>query len=196
MLRMKITTLLADAPPDMRHSLEEFQQLLGSCLERTRLLTYDLSPPVLYELGLEPAIESIGERMAQEHGLQFELVVRGAAEPLVDDIGPVLFRTVRELLVNVIKHAQAERVRVEIRRDFPFVAVVVEDDGKGFAADWNRQEASPDGFGLFSIRERMRQLGGTLETGRSSLGGAVVIVTCPLAQRGLEDAREDSQRAG
>ncbi len=190
-LRLKITSLLADAPVHMHGALEGLQSLLGSCLERTRLLTYDLSPPVLYELGLEPAIESIGARMAAEHGLEFEFAVRGATEPLIDEIGPVLFRVVRELLVNVIKHGQASMVRVEIRRDFPFVALVVEDDGRGFAPEWNKLDASGGGFGLFSIRERMSQLGGTLEIGRSQLGGAVVIVTCPLATGESKDARVD-----
>lgn len=195
-LRLKITSMLADAPSHMRSALDDLQSLLGSCLERTRLLTYDLSPPVLYELGLEPAIESIGARMAAEHGLEFEFEVRGATEPLIDEIGPVLFRVVRELLVNVIKHAQASMVRVAIRRDFPFVALVVEDDGNGFAPGWNKQEASGGGFGLFSIRERMRQLGGTLEIGRSQLGGAVVIVTCPLATPEAEGPRVDPVESG
>lgn len=180
-LRLKMSSVIAEAPPRMHGALEHLQFLLGDCLERTRELTYDLSPPVLYELGLEPAIESFGERIAREHGLEFEFEVRGGAEPLIDELAPVFFRAVRELLVNVIKHAQASMVRVEIRRDFPFVAMVVEDDGRGFDAEQARSDAAARGFGLFSIRERMRQLGGTLEIGRSALGGAVVIVTCPLA---------------
>ena len=139
----------------------EVRELLEEAIQYTRSLTFELSSPILYELGFGPAVESLAERMQEKHGLVVEVEDGGGGRPMDDVVKVVLFKAVRELLMNVVKHARARRAKVAIRKAEGAVLVVVEDDGVGFAA----LEAAPlsaqsGGFGLFSIREGLRHCGG------------------------------------
>ncbi len=143
-------------------SLEEIVQLLDQLIRDTRSLTFDLSPPVLYILGLEAALEWLTEQYQEKYGLTIAFKKRGTGKESLDkDRAFVLFRCVQELLVNVTKHAKAKHVLVWVKKNGRNVAVGVEDDGIGFdvrkiksPTDWTQ------GFGLFSIGERLNYLGG------------------------------------
>jgi len=157
--------------------LEDICKLIEQSIQHTRSLTLDLSPPILYELGLEPAIEWLAERVQKQHWLA--VVVKGDSEPkpLDDQVRALLFNAVRELLVNVVKHAQAKNVMVGIQRIDQSVQIVVKDDGIGFE---HLQSAAPSGFGLFNIRERLEHLGGRFEIESSVGRGCTVTLQAPL----------------
>lgn len=142
-------------------ALEELVALSDQAIRYTRGLTFELSPPILYELGLGPALEWLGEDTARRHGLRVTVKDRARAS-LPDDLKVMLWKSVRELLHNVVKHAQARRVDVTLTARDGLVVVEVVDDGRGFDAGAARRDAG-DRFGLFSIEERLRQLGGSLE---------------------------------
>jgi PAS domain S-box-containing protein len=163
--------------------LVEISELIDEALQHTRSLTFELSPPVLYELGLEAALESLVERMQQMHGLRIEFVDDEQPKALSEDLAAFCFRAVQELLINIVKHARATTATVSTGKYGDEVRIVVADDGVGYLTD--DTFATVDrrtGFGLFSISERLRHLGGSLEIHSGPSGGTRVILLAPLAQ--------------
>jgi signal transduction histidine kinase len=145
-------------------------------------LTFDLSYPILYELGFEAAVaEWLTDQVQEKHRIKTEFEDDGHQKPLDEDIRMLLFRNVRELLVNVIKHAQANKVRVSIRRVNEYINVSVEDDGVGFdPVEVTSTAAQKAKFGLFSIRERLEQLGGLIEIESEPGRGSKITMIAPL----------------
>jgi two-component system sensor histidine kinase UhpB len=161
---------------------EQIHGLIKSTIQDTRALLAEISPPVLYELGFEAAVEWLAEQASTGAGRP-RCVVRsdGLAKPLGESGQVVLFQAVRELLTNVGKHARATEVRVSIDRDGNALRVEVVDDGVGFdPACVEPPSVSRGGFGLFSIRERLRLLGGVMEIDSKAGRGTRVVLTAPL----------------
>ena len=165
-------------------ALEEVCNSLGEMIQDTRSLTFDLSSPILYELGFEAAVaEWLTERIKEKHGIATEFEDDGLSKPLDDDIRILLFRDVRELLTNVVRHADAHRVKVSIRKVDSQISVSVEDDGVGFdPAEAASMAAETNGFGLFSIREQLEELGGHLEIKSAPGRGSRVTMMTSLKQ--------------
>ena len=155
---------------------------LGQTIEDTSSLTFDLSSPVLYELGFEAAVkEWLVEQVEEKYGISTEFKKDNQLKFLEEDIGILLFRTVRELLINVVKHAQANKVKVSTYKQDSQACVIVEDDGVGFdPAEISHVPDRAGSFGLFSIRERLAHLGGRLEIKAASNQGTKVTVKVPL----------------
>ena len=180
MAKMKVRSL-AGSPENRAKELAELEGFVESALEYTRSLTFELSSPLLYELGLEPAVEALAERLQDKHGLRIEVEAGDGAKVLEDEAKVILFKAIRELLTNTIKHARARRARVVFRKAGRFLKVRVEDDGAGF--DVSRTAPAPGrlcGFGLFSIREGMRHCGGGLEIRSSPGRGTLAELKAPL----------------
>jgi PAS domain S-box-containing protein len=159
----------------------EILGLLDEAIRETRSLTFELSPPVLHELGLEPAVEDLCDRMARESGIRFYCKTDPQPPSLARDQGILLYRGVRELLHNIVKHAQARSARVRVHRTGSEIRVLVEDDGVGFnvAALTGPSDAS-SGFGLFSVREGLESVGGRLEIDSAPAKGTRIALVAPL----------------
>ncbi|MCP4661157.1 MAG: PAS domain S-box protein [bacterium] len=169
-----------DSEPRL-HAVEEIRALVDQALGNTRSLTFELSCPILYRLGLEPALRDLGERLGRQNGLRVDFSSDRRPKPLAEDLQVILFRVVRELLFNVIKHAQATTVRLRLLRTDREIRIAVEDDGVGFdCGELRRGPTAAGGIGLFSIRERLDHLGGRLEIGSAGNGGSRMVVTAPL----------------
>ncbi|MHC4618463.1 MAG: PAS domain S-box protein [Planctomycetota bacterium] len=162
-------------------SLEEVSELIAETIESSRSLTFELSPPVLYELGLEAALEWLVRKTREQHGLSTEFKTDGRAKPLDHNVRVLLFQAVRELLVNVAKHAKARRVTVSAQRVAEEIRLTVEDDGVGFNTSkiGSRSDKS-GGFGLFSIRERLGLVGGRLDIDSKPDRGTRVTLLAPI----------------
>jgi PAS domain S-box-containing protein len=161
--------------------MEEIRRLIEESIRYTRSLVFELSPPILYELGFEPAMEWLAEHMEQQYGLIVAVEDDGSPKPLDNEARVLLFRAVRELLFNVLKHSQGSGARVCMRRVGEHLEVIVEDKGVGFAPDKpDGASGKMEGFGLFSIRERLNYFGGRMEI--ESIPGEVtrVILTLPV----------------
>jgi len=144
----------------------------------TRTLTFELSSPILYELGFETVVtEWLDEQIREKHGIQTEFRDDGQPKPLDNDIRALLFRNVRELLINIIKHAKARKVKVIVSKIDEQICVIIEDDGVGFEP---AKTGSNTGFGIFSIRERLEQLDGHLEIESEPGRGSRFTMTAPL----------------
>jgi len=176
-------TLPGRFPGFPAEELKKTGSLLEQAIRDTHSLTFRISSPILYELGLEAALERLTEQFQKDHGISIQFITDRGPLPLDDDVRVLLFQAVNELLVNIVKHAQAQNVEVSLRREGSSLKVEVGDDGVGFQlprTEWGRRE--PCGFGLFSIRERLRPYAGTLEVQTEPGAGTHVILTVPLAK--------------
>ena len=117
---------------------------------------------MLSELRFESALRSLAEQILDEHHIQLRLRMIPARNRFIAAC-IILFYAVRETLMNVIKHSDAHHVQISLRRELDTLIITIADDGKGFdiSASGKHQSAST-GFGLFSLRERLSYLGGTL----------------------------------
>lgn len=157
----------------------QIRSLLDEAVAQTRSLTMDLSPPVLYELGLQSAIDWLAQEMEKRYGLFVQLDAAIDIEP-DEATRSMLFHAIRELLINVAKHARAGSATVRLTQDGEFVCVVVEDRGVGFdPAQALSVNNGRKGFGLFNIRERIQHMQGTLDITPRTGGGTRVCLRVP-----------------
>ena len=167
--------------PEVRQRAAAVLQFIEQAIRDTRQLTAELSPPVLYELGLEAALEWLTEQFQERHGIVCEFEDDKQPKLMDDDIRVVLFQSVRELLMNAAKHAQARGVKVSVRCEGPIVLATVEDDGVGFdISSIGDHHGQNGGFGLFSIRERLGHLGGNVRIESSPGKGTRITLAAPL----------------
>jgi PAS domain S-box-containing protein len=190
MVKLKIASLrqAADGTPFVP-GLDEVHSLVGNAVSETRSLTWELSPPILYQLGLEAALEWLGESVEQRHGVAFRFKKEGTPRDLGEERRFLVFSAVRELLLNVVKHADASDVSLRLRWLEDAVEANLSDDGKGF--DVPEAAAIPDthrSFGLFSIQERFDDLGGRVSIRSAPGEGTTVSLVLPY----LEEASGQS----
>jgi two-component system sensor histidine kinase DegS len=133
-------------------------------------------------MGLSKAVEKwLREETAQKHGLNVCFSDDGLEKPLNEEVKAILFRSVREALNNIVKHAQATNVTVRIQQDNSDIVVSIADDGIGF--DPQAFLTKGNGFGLLSIRESLERLGGRLEIRTKEDPGSLVLLRLPLMLR-------------
>lgn len=161
---LRVEMLREKASSVDRPLLDEFARTLGKVIDETRTMTFDISSPTLYRLGLAAAVDELMDEFLQgKHGICCEFFDDGQAKPLDPDVRVLMFQSIRELLINIVKHAEADEVSVRIEREGGMMRVTVSDNGKGFNV--NHTELTmhrTGGFGLFSIRERLDYIGGRM----------------------------------
>ncbi|MCG8375912.1 MAG: ATP-binding protein, partial [Chlorobiales bacterium] len=144
-------------------SLEPVINLIGETINDTRSLTLEISPPILYQLGLKSALKWLVEHFKNQHGIPAKFKDDGLTKPLDENLPVLLFQSARELLFNVIKHAKANHLEVSMSRMDDNICISITDDGVGFDAETLSDEWKPgSGFGIFSIQERLNPFGGKL----------------------------------
>lgn len=165
-------------------ALDRVDGLIDQSLEASRSLTAELSPSVLYMGSFANALRWLGAWMRDKHGL----TVRVEAAPDVDlhpeNVRVLVFQAIRELLLNVVKHAgvNSATVTLDAAADNQ-VLVVVEDKGTGFDVESRSRQTSDSGLGLFSVRERLELLGGHLKIESAPDRGTRVSLWVPSAAR-------------
>jgi signal transduction histidine kinase len=161
------SALRRGTPEALEQSVREAVDHIATEIDSLRTLITELRPAALDEIGLAPAIESLGQRLSAVEGLEVDVRVEvgGRLDP---ELETTVYRIVQEALSNIAKHARAERVSVSVTLDFDAVRIEVTDDGKGF-----NPAARADGFGLVGMRERVALAQGRLDIESSSEGTAV-----------------------
>jgi signal transduction histidine kinase len=180
-IRMNVAQLQGNAAfCGFEEQIADTMALLNKTIRYTRDLTSQISPPVLYELGLSAALQWLGDTFQLRHKVR--VVVEGPAthRRLADAVGATVFKSVQELLTNVVKHAGAQSILVRLQISETGLCVEVRDDGCGFEVDAVRSaESLGDHFGLFSIQEQVRCLGGDTSIASSPGSGTRVALTLP-----------------
>ena len=184
-LKMELGELLrSDLAEDALVKLKRIRDQVNEAIKRTRSLTFEISPPELYTLGLESAIEELAERFSYERQLICRVHDSEEDKPLSEQVKVLLYRSVRELLINTAKHAQAQTVDITLSQKGHCIEIVVEDDGVGCDlsrfTDGVRYQAG--GFGLYSIRERLTHMGGQVNIESDNGRGTRVTLLAPLCQ--------------
>jgi signal transduction histidine kinase len=164
--------------------IDEILTLLDQTIRYTRNLTFTISPPALYELGLEAALGTLAERFHSKHGLDVETEIPSGIGRLGEDVVVLLYKSVQELLTNVVKHAGARNSVIRVTDRGDHVRVEVEDSGRGFDPTALESGCGGDHFGLLTIRERIRHLGGTTEIRSVPGRGTSVVLLIPTERGG------------
>jgi signal transduction histidine kinase len=156
--------------------VREVEQLLTEARERSESVTFQLCPPVLHDVGLAEAAQWLTDDLGRRYGLSVTLDDDGQHWPLDEVTRISLFRSLRELLINVAKHAQTSQAHVRLWGEGRLMMMSVEDQGAGFDYD-----AIPPGFGLFSIRQRLNHLDGDIQIDSIPGAGTRIVVIAPMA---------------
>ena len=164
--------------PELIRHVEDIRELTRQTIQYTRSLTVELSPPVLVEIGFKAAVEALAEGFQKTHKIPISVNDDGRPEQLDEDTRYLLFRSVRELLMNIVKHSQASMVTISISRQNDTMEVSVEDNGIGF--DAAKAAAKDHGFGLFTIRRRLKRADGCCEIVSRPGSGTRVVLAAPL----------------
>lgn len=185
-IQMRTYLIGLDAPEESRaliqEHLAEMESLVEEAIQSTRTLTVELSPPVLQSEGLGAAFTWLANQMNRLYDLHVILDLRQDYQLASDDLRVLVFQLVRELLFNVVKHAQTSEALVAMALDGDQLMVRVEDQGVGFDAAKLEQLAErrdDGGFGLYSIRERLALFGGEVTIASSVGAGTQVKLLLP-----------------
>lgn len=165
---------------DVNKIIGESIELLRNAINESRMLVYDLSPPILYELGLIAAIKWKLEQIKQKYSIATVFHTEENSIKLTTDIETLVFRMVCELLNNSIKHAEANLISVEIKKDSGYLTMIVSDNGKGFVFIQGKNLSELHGFGLFSIKERLDTLQGSMVIDSNITQGAKIVLKVPI----------------
>lgn len=159
----------------------QIQGLISHIIKETRTLTFELSPPILYELGLGKALRRLSEQVLNEHSIQVYFEDDNLSDDnLSSDMRGFLFQATRELLVNIVKHAKARKVTVSLRHRETVTQVGVKDDGIGFELKETLYDPEKYScFGLFSISERIHYLGGFVDISSKPGYGTEITLSLP-----------------
>ena len=159
---------------------EELRQLLYQAAQATRAATFELHSPVLHQLGLEAALQSLAQRMQRASKMRVHLRCELAELALADAVLSVLLRSVRELALNAQKHAKAANLWIALDHDDSGLQITVKDDGVGFDVAAVMGRFSPEGgFGLVSAEAQVQAIGGRLHIDSSPGCGTTATITLP-----------------
>ena len=184
-IKMKMDMLgHTDLSPTVRETLRQIGESIRTLIRTTQSITYELSNPVLYERGLAVAIE---EWIRNEYRPQYAIEVSCQIDPKIDlppEQAVLLYRAVRELLINVARHAQIWNAELTIRHHNDRLRVVVGDKGTGFdPAALHSPSGSYVHYGLYSVRERLECLGGSMDIQSRPGEGTRVTLELPLTSQ-------------
>jgi signal transduction histidine kinase len=182
-LRLTIEAAATRAPPDVRLLMNEASHLAGDIHAATQRVIADLSPPGLYELGLEPALKWLAVQMRSKYRLQVDVQARVDDSSFDLNLRVLVYKLIRELLRNVVKHAQVQSAEVMVRQSGEELRFEVIDEGVGFEWQMDLFESGSRGFGLWSIADRVRAAAGELTVITSPSQGCRVSIVLPLRAR-------------
>jgi len=166
--------------PGLRELLEKACRLIDESIGQSRSLTAELTPPVLYQSGLLPGLKQLAHWVEEKHRLRVRVEATTDVTPENQETAVVLFSATRELLFNVVKHAGVSEALVTLSENDKRLQLTVEDQGVGFDPVAIR-DGRTDGFGLLSVRERLRSIGGEVQFKSAPGQGTCVTLLAPAA---------------
>lgn len=185
--KIKLESLTRKAQlEESQRELDELKHVLDQALSYSRKLVTDLKPPP--SMNTENLKENIGwiaEKM-ERYNLDVTIEDDGKSKELDEDVRATVFQCVRELLFNVVKHAGVNRAHIILQRKEDYVEIQVKDEGAGFELEGDILPLNTEnGFGLFSIKERLKVVGGTIDVDTRPGTGTSVTITVPLDNDGF-----------
>jgi len=172
----------------MEHSIEQLltenktqyqniNRMLDQAMESVRKISHNMTEGILSEKGLEAVLNDLCKTLEESGNIKFKLIMIGFEQPIGYSVEVNLYRIVQELITNIIKHAQAHLVNIQLIKTSSTINLVIEDDGKGF----NQQDPHlKKGIGLNNIDSRVKKLGGNWHIDSGKGRGTTIIIDIPL----------------
>jgi PAS domain S-box-containing protein len=161
--------------PEMCERLQSMKDIVATTMSTVRRMASSLRPPLLDDLGLAAAIDWLLQDTCTRAGLEYRLATSLSSTRVDEALSLGIYRICQEALTNVVRHARATHVEVELKQDGPRVCLRFSDNGKGRLSD--RASGS---LGLLGMRERVDKLQGTLSIDCSEGSGTCIVAEFPL----------------
>ena len=166
---------------DNKKIIGEITSFIDDAIKESRDITYELSPPVLYEMGLIPAISWKLDEIEKNNKIKTSLIDQSKSYEFEKREQIVIYRGISELLLNVLKHSKSDSVNISFRRLTNVYRITVTDTGIGFDLEKMKEKAvSEKKFGLFSIIERIKYIGGEVNIDSIPNRGTKVVIDIPI----------------
>ena len=182
-LRLNILARKIKDAPELREIVDEATDLIAESIQKSRGLSHELSPPVLHHGGLAEVLQWLVEQIRVTCGLHVRLKVGPGVDLPSQTLKTFLYKATREMLFNIVKHAGVRRAAIVVQQKDGSIRLAACDRGRGFSAEC-LDSASQGAFGLFTIRERVQFLGGSLTVHSAPGHGSRLILTIPLSVPG------------
>ncbi len=157
--------------------IESMSGIIGSAISSIKKLSSDLRPGILDDFGLHAAIEWQAEEFEKRTGTRCEVKLEMGDVEIDEDVSTAIFRILQETLTNIMRHADAKKVELQLREEQSALVFSIRDDGKGIGKD---ATSNPHSYGLLGIRERAAAFGGSVEIDSSPGMGTTICVRIPL----------------
>ncbi len=175
--------------PSVRDMVGQLDQILKDAIEKSRNLSHELSPAVLYHSDLGETFEWLARQLHVKHGLTVHVDAVDQVHLQSEALKTFLYKAAQEILFNIVKHARVKEARLRLKRLRGRLWLTIADRGQGFDPQTVERTG---GFGLFSIRERIELLGGRMRV-RSAVGrGSIFVIVLPDGQM-MEDRRQRTE---
>ena len=181
MLMLKVAGRTED-PREREERIDQVREEIAAAADAVRRIARGLRPPVLDEVGLPAALESLVRTLRHAHGVDIELTMERPVGRMSAESELAMYRIVQEALSNAIRHSGASRVAVSLHAEDHAIRAEVRDDGGGFATERPVSDEG-QGLGLVGMRERARHAGGTVEIDSAPGAGTRVRATLPCGGR-------------
>ncbi len=178
--KRELSAIQKTVSTNVSQRIADVKEQLVKAIGHTKDLTFDLSPATLHTFGLEAAVEELLEKFCEEHDLAHHFYADERPKPVSEQVSILLYRAIRELLANVAKHAVAREVKISMTRQNGQIEILVQDDGKGFDPSIIEVAANSRKFGLLSVSQRLRHIGGRLDIRRKECKGMTLKLRAPL----------------
>ncbi len=162
--------------------LRDLEAEVRALVIQTRSLIFRIYPTTLHDLGLAGALENYLHQISEEYSIQSDFDAEADLPAVSDDLRILLFRSARELMFNTIKHANAVNLSVKVFTNEGDIVMTVQDDGKGFDTE-GPAKSSRQGSGLFSIRQHLQNINGSLSIASQPGKGTIATVRAPCVGR-------------
>jgi len=177
--KLRSQLIQGDIPEKAEPIFSELQNFISESITQARSIMAEMSPSVLNEFGLISALEWLTEQIEYQHGIKAKFKTNVKSVSLDREVQVLMFQATRELLMNIVKHAQAKTATVKFFDNGKRFSIEVKDNGIGFDVENTFLPDLKGGFGLYSIRERLRHIGGVLEIKSNPIKGTTVLITAP-----------------
>ncbi|MCK5279148.1 MAG: PAS domain S-box protein, partial [Cyclobacteriaceae bacterium] len=180
--RMQLASIIEmEENPELESRIENISQALLKAIQSTRAAIFDLSPPQLNEIGLYAAVHDwMKEQIERKHGINTIFTGEQVKFHLEENARILIFRSIKELMMNTVKHARASQLTVGFLIKNEMLEVTVQDDGVGFNYNPDLFKLKGNVYGLFSIQERITDLGGRFIIDSVNEQGTKAILLVPL----------------
>lgn len=179
-VHMSLADLERQSSPQLKNDFENVAELLKQVESQLRQYSHELRPTILDDLGLVPALQYLASAVSARSALPIR-VSAGAKGRFSPTVEIALYRVLQEALTNVVKHARASSVTVEILQQTNLLICKVQDDGIGFNPSLAQKAGRRTGLGLISMKERVNSVGGTLEFDSSTGRGTCLVIRVPIS---------------